>query len=162
MNETQLDLPSATLLYHCSISTAVSNRKNMPQSSKIFHPRSTANEPPRKRAKIAHEELEHTALKLRLHSPNPEAYRLIILRERSRPRTRNNAIMAQPELTTNTYIPHTSLDHISLKIKRLQSDLSTAAAGQCWGPGKQNVLDCKHDVDALAVMVKGLDVECIT
>jgi hypothetical protein len=67
--------------------------------------------------------------------------------------------MAEPNLTTNTYVSHTSLETISLKIKKLQSDLSSAATGQCWRPGKQKVLDCKHDVDALAIMVKKLDIE---
>jgi len=68
-------------------------------------------------------------------------------------------MMASPPPTANTYIPHDSLKPISLKIKKLQSDLSSAATGQCWGPGKQKVLDCKHDVDALATMVKKLDVD---
>jgi hypothetical protein len=67
--------------------------------------------------------------------------------------------MAEPNLTTNTYVSHTSFETISLKIKKLQSDLSSAATGQCWGPGKQKVLNCKHDVDALAIMVKKLDIE---
>lgn len=65
--------------------------------------------------------------------------------------------MAQPELTTNIYISHTSLDPISLKIKNLQSDLSSAASGEC----REKVLDSKHDIDTLAVMVKGLDVDGI-
>jgi hypothetical protein len=69
--------------------------------------------------------------------------------------------MAEPQPTTNTYIAHTSLETISTKIKKLQSDLNSAATGQCWEPGKQKVLDCKHDVDALAVMVKGMDIDGI-
>jgi len=73
----------------------------------------------------------------------------------------NNATMTSPPLITNTYIPHYSLEPISHKIKKLQSDLSSAATGQCWGPGKQKVLDCKHDVDALVTMVKKLDVDGI-
>lgn len=70
--------------------------------------------------------------------------------------------MAQPRaITTNTYVPHASLDTISNKIKKLQSDLGSAATGQLWGPDKQKVLDCKHDVDVLAGMVEGLDVQCV-
>ncbi|CAD0096458.1 unnamed protein product [Aureobasidium mustum] len=69
--------------------------------------------------------------------------------------------MAPPKVTTtNAYIPHGSLEPISNKIKKLQSDLSSAASGECFGPGKQEVLDCKHDVDVLAGMVNLLDTQC--
>lgn len=113
-----------------------------PSSTFPRHP--TANEPPRKRAKRVHEGRSY-------FTPND------ILPEDSPPLT----AMAQPRAaTTNTYVPHTSLDTVSNKIKKLQSDLSSAATGQCFGPGKQKVLDCKHDVDVLAGMVKGLDVQC--
>jgi hypothetical protein len=91
-----------------------------------------------------------------------EAHHRSTLTRRSRPRTTNNNTRAEPNITTNTYVPHNSLDTISLKIKKLQSDLSSAATGQCWGPGKQKVLDCEHDVDALAAMVKKLDIEGAT
>jgi hypothetical protein len=76
-------------------------------------------------------------------------------------RTTTNTIMTESSPTTNTYIVHTSLETISTKIKKLQSDLSSAATGKCWGPGKQKVLERKHNVDALAMMVKGLDVDGI-
>ncbi|KAH0146378.1 hypothetical protein KCU67_g12254, partial [Aureobasidium melanogenum] len=38
---------------------------------------------------------------------------------------------------------------------------SSAASGECFGPGKQKVLDCKHDVDVLAGMVKELEVQSV-
>ena len=138
---------------------SLSNRINMPDPSSIFHPRPTANEPPRKRAKIAHEELERRPLNLSSHFFNYKVNRQSISTTKPRSRTTDIAIMAEPIPTTNTYTTHTSLETISLKIKKLQSDLSSAATGQCWGPGKQKVLDCKHDVDVLALMVKELEVD---
>jgi hypothetical protein len=69
--------------------------------------------------------------------------------------------MAEPIVTANTNIPHASLGTVSNKIKRLKSDLSSAASGECFGPGKQKVLDCKHDVDVLSGMVKELEVQSV-
>ncbi|KAG9837930.1 hypothetical protein KCU98_g8668, partial [Aureobasidium melanogenum] len=112
----------------------------MTNPSSTFHPRPTANEPPRKRAKRGHEDRSYTTSDT--------------LSEHSLPLT----VMAEQRVTTNTYIPHASLETISNKIKKLQSDLSSAASGECFGPGKQKVLDCKRDVDVLAGMVKGPDV----
>ncbi|KAG9539254.1 hypothetical protein KCU61_g5636, partial [Aureobasidium melanogenum] len=113
----------------------------MSNPSLVFHPRPTANEPPRKRAKRVHEGHSYKT---------SDAFP-----EHSLPLT----VMAQPRNTTNTYIPHASLETISNKVKKLQSDLSSAASGECFGPGKEKVLDCKHDVDVLAGMVKGLEVQ---
>lgn len=134
----------------------------MSNSSASYHPCPTANSPPRKRAKIAHEELNHNPLDLSSHFLNLGSHQPSTITCRAQPGIFNNNIMASPSPTTNTYIPHNSLEPISLKIKKLQSDLSSAATGQCWGPGKQKVLDCKHDVDALATMVKGLDVDGVS
>ncbi|KAH0333384.1 hypothetical protein KCU81_g9877, partial [Aureobasidium melanogenum] len=112
----------------------------MTNSPSTFHPRPIVNEPPRKRAKSGHDGCSY------------------LIRDTLPKVSLPPAVMAQSTATLNTYIPHTSLETISNKIKKLQSDLSEAANGQCFGPGKQKVLDCKHDVDVLAGMVKGLDV----
>ena len=129
----------------------------MSNSSASRHRRPTANSPPRKRVKVVREELDrdHTPF-----NPTSRFLNLKVQRQSTLLKTNNNAVMTSPP-PTNTYVPHTSIEPISLKIKKLQSDLSSAATGQCWGPGKQKVLDCKHDVDALAVMVKELDVDGI-
>ncbi|KAH0285204.1 hypothetical protein KCU62_g7737, partial [Aureobasidium sp. EXF-3399] len=120
------------------------------------HP--STNSPPRKRVKIARIDLDrdHTPLNSSSHFLN-----LQVQQQSTLLRTNDNTIMTSPPPIANTYIPHNSLEPISLKIKRLQSDLSRAATGQCWGPDKQKVLDCKHDVDALATMVKKLDVDVV-
>ncbi|KAG9562117.1 hypothetical protein KCU71_g7426, partial [Aureobasidium melanogenum] len=115
----------------------------MTNYSSVFHPRPTVNGPPRKRAKRFHQG----------HSYETSE----ILPGYSLPLT----IMAEPRVTANTNIPHASLGTVSNKIKRLQSDLSSAASGECFGPGKQKVLDCKHDVDVLAGMVKELEVQSV-
>ncbi|KAK6002689.1 hypothetical protein QM012_001439 [Aureobasidium pullulans] len=125
---------------HEKLTLRVISKVNKPSST--FHPRTTSNEPPRKRTKRGHEDRDYTT------SDTPPEHILPL------------TIMAQPTTAlTNTYIPHASLETISNKIKKLQSDISSAASGECCGPGKQKVLDCKHDLDVLASMVKGLDVQ---
>lgn len=143
MNRSQHDLLFATPL--CRFNTFCATKlvefnSNMTNPPSTFHPRPTVNEPPRKRAKSDHDG------------------RSYLIRDTIREASLQVTVMAQPRATTNTYIPHASLETISNKIKKLQSDLSEAANGQCFGPGKQKVLDCKHNVDVLAGMVKGLDV----
>lgn len=113
---------------------------NMTNPLSAFHPRPA----PRKRAKRVHEDCSYT-----LSDTRPE-------------NSLSLTAMAQPGATTSsTYVPHASLETVSNKIKKLQSDLGSTATGQLWGPGKQKVLDCKHDVDVLAGMVKGLEVQSV-
>ena len=144
------------LNFHCNTSIRVSNQANMSKSSSFGRRHPSTNSPPQKRVKIAHEDLDRDYNPLNLSS---RFLNLEVQQQSSLLKTPKKAIMASSPPTANTYIPHYSLEPISLKIKKLQSDLSSAATGQCWGPGKQKVLDCKHDIDALATMVKELDVD---
>ncbi|KAG9736245.1 hypothetical protein KCU73_g10297, partial [Aureobasidium melanogenum] len=83
----------------------------MTNPSSVFHPRPTVNGPPRKRAKRFHRGHSYETSEILLGHPLPLT------------------VMAEPIVTANTNIPHASLGTVSNKIKRLKSDLSSAASG---------------------------------
>lgn len=71
--------------------------------------------------------------------------------------SRTAMIPSSSTINTHSYISHVDLEVLSNKVKKLQSDLGGLTSQTWGGPGKDKILDCKHDVDGLAQSLKQME-----
>ncbi|THY37039.1 hypothetical protein D6C99_09981 [Aureobasidium pullulans] len=110
----------------------------MPVPSSLSHSRPISDEPPNKRARTSDE----------LNPTNSSPHLLIS------PTAMTPSSLA---INTHSYISHVDLEILSNKVKKLQSDLGGLTSQTWGGPGKDKILDCKHDVDGLAQSLKQME-----
>ncbi|THW43315.1 hypothetical protein D6C83_01413 [Aureobasidium pullulans] len=110
----------------------------MPVPSSLSHSRPISDEPPNKRARTSDES-----------NPTNSSPHLLI--------SPTAMIPSSSTINTHSYISHVDLEVLSNKVKKLQSDLGGLTSQTWGGPGKDKILDCKHNVDGLAQSLKQME-----
>ncbi|THV71477.1 hypothetical protein D6C98_01549 [Aureobasidium pullulans] len=110
----------------------------MPVPSSLSHSRPISDEPPNKRARTSD-----------ASNPTNSSPHLLISPTAMTP--------SSSAINTHSYISHVDLEILSNKVKKLQSDLGGLTSQTWGGPGKDKILDCKHDVDGLAQSLKQME-----